>query len=79
MDNTDTKDLDSNDIKLNGEEQSPADEMVAAVGKVEHKVAGAMNDDLMDTAGHDKVIEHGSVEDVAEAIVDHVKDKEESQ
>ena len=67
--NTHDKDLDN--TKVDGGEQTVADEMTAAFGEVEHKVGQVLGDDLMDQSGDKKIVDHGSIKDVAEAIDDH--------
>ena len=73
MDTEHTHDLEN--TKVNGEEQTVADEITAAFGEVEHKMGQVIGDDLMDQSGDKKIVDHGSIEDVAEAIEDHASEK----
>ena len=65
--------IDTDEIKLDGTEQTVADEMKAGFGEVEHKVGQVLGDDLMDQSGDKKIVDHGSMEDVAEAVEDHTE------
>ena len=59
------------DRKLNGEEQGMVDKVVEEFGEVEAAVGHALGDDLMEAEGTRKVVEHGDVEDAAEALAKH--------
>lgn len=74
---TEEQNHNAHDIKVDGTEQTVADEMKAAFGGVEHTVGQVLGDELMDQAGDTKIVDHGSIQDVAEAIEDHAEAVEE--
>ena len=62
--------MDTDETKLNGEDQTPIDEAAAALADAEREAGQAVGSDSMqkDAMGH--TADHGSIKDNAEAAAD---------